>query len=364
MSFRFTARDFRNARPNRSSLRKLKDRFLTLQSLVISKLPDEFANFKRKRAHYVCRIARQTGELRDGLWLGMADGQIYKDPRKGVQLQFGINKNKADVYGIWVEGTYYARPTRLKLASALVKRRNEFFRLLRSLPSVFRVRFTTKDLDRFLHIGVKDISDADVDELIQVLPKRDTYLEIGPSPAKTGSSLTRTDIIALEDDLPNHIVRTFWKLLPLYRFMSREREELARPRSGRPLSTQIIHESSTWGMKTAMRFERQNRRTPRDVSLTTEGYDILSKSRRGTTRCIEVKSRRGGYRVVLTPHEYETAKKESNRYYLYVIRGDGSIWIVRNPARSCRFEEVKVTEFEVTDWIQKATRHCLRRMIN
>jgi hypothetical protein len=323
-------------------------------------LSSEFRHFKRKRAHYVCRIARQTGELRDGLWLGMADGQIYKDPRKSIQLQFGIDRNKADVYGLWVEGTYYARPTRLKIASALVKRRNEFFKLLRALPTVFRIRFTTRDMDTYRHIRVRDISDADIDKLIEVLPKRDTYLEIGPSLTETGSSLSRANIIALRDNLPNHIVRTFSTLLPLYRFMSREREELARPRTGHHLSTQIIHESSTWGMKRAMRFERQNGRKPKDVSLTTEGYDISSSSIRGMTRCIEVKSRRGGYRVALTPHEYETAMKESNRYYLYVVRGDGSIWIVRNPAENCRFEEVKVTEFEVANWIQKATRHHLR----
>jgi len=357
--FRFTLRDFRNARRNRTSLRELRSRFLTLQSILLGKLSSEFKHFKAKGAHYVCRIARQMGGLRNGIWLGMADGQIYKNPREGIQFQFGISKNIADVYGIWIQGTYSARSARLKVANRLAEQRHEFFRVLRALPSDSWLRFTTKDLDGYRHIRLRDISDADVDELIQVLPQQGTYLEIGPSLTKTGSSLTRADIIALGDDLPNHIVRTFSKLLPLYRFMSREREELARPRTGRHLSTQIIHESSAWGMKMAMQFERENRRKPKDVSLTTEGYDILSRGKRGETRCIEVKSRRGGYRVTLTPHEYETAAKEANRYYLYVIRGDGSIWVVKNPARRCSFEKVRVTEFEVVDWIQKAAKHRL-----
>lgn len=361
MLFRFTPRDFGNARPNRASLRELRSRFLKLQSIVISRLPSEFKHFKRKGAYYVCRIARQMGGLRDGIWLGMTDGQIYKNPREGIQFQFGISKNIADVYGIWIQGTYSARSARLKVANRLAEQRHEFFRVLRALPSDLWLRFTTKDLNGYRHIRLRDISDADVDELIQVLPQQGTYLEIGPSLTKTGSCLTRTDIMTLRGDIPDHIVRTFSKLLPLYRIMSREKEELTRPRAGRPLSTQIIHESSAWGMKMAMQFERENRRKPKDVSLTTEGYDILSRGRGGLTRCIEVKSRRGGYRVTLTPHEYETAGKEANRYYLYVVRGDGSIWIVKNPAEKCRFEQVLVTEFEVADWIQKATRHCVTR---
>jgi len=357
--FRFTPRDFDNTRPNKTALQELKSRFLILQTILLDRLPSEFRHFKRKGAHYVCRIVRQTGGLRSEIWLGIADGQVYSDPRKGIQFQFGINRDNACVYGIWIEGTYAARSARLKIANRLSKQRDEFFRVLRTLPSNHWLRFITKDLDEYKYIRIRSISDSDVDELIHVLPQRNTYVEVGPSFTMTGSSLTRRDIIAIRGNIADHVAKTFTRLLPLYRFLSEEREELTKPRAGRPLSTQIIHESSTWGMKMAMQFERENGRKPKDVSLTTEGYDISSKDSRGKTRCIEVKSRRGGHRVTLTPHEYETAKREADKYYLYVVRSDGSIWIVRDPARKCRFEEIEVTEFEAVNWIEKAARHSL-----
>ena len=102
-------------------------------------------------------------------------------------------------------------------------------------------------------------------------------------------------------------------------------------------------------------------REPGDVSQRTEGYDIVSKDKRGRMRFIEVKSRRGGTKVTLTQDEFATAQEKGKRYYVYVVRGDGSIRIIRDPAQTCEIDEVFVREFEIVDWVEKGTAHNVTR---
>jgi len=327
----------------------------------LDKLPNAFRNFKGNESHYVCKIRKHGGRLRDGLWLGLADGRIYANPREGIQIQFGISGKMADVYGIWIEGTYPARPARLKAAGRLVASGDDFIKLLRRLGSRFWVRYKTSEDYDWHHIRATELTLADLDKLAHALPRAGTYVEIGPSLSNMGYSLQRKDVLALGRHTTDHIVKTFTKLLPLYQFLAEAKEPLPKRKSGRILSTEIIHESASWGMEIALKFETKQGREAKNVSRTTEGYDILSREKSGKTRCIEVKARRGGFRVALTDHEHEVAKREKNRYYLYVIRGDGSIHMIRNPANKCLTREVMVTEHEMVDWIKKGTVHRLKK---
>jgi len=354
LSFRFTSKDFENCRPNRKSIQELKNRFQTLETILLKKLPHEFDDFKKKKAHYVCRIAKRGGKLREHLWLGMANRRRYRNPRYGVQYQFEISRTTWNINGIWIEGTYNARSARLDAAGRLAERRQEFIKAMKRLGEGFELDIISREDEDWRKIPSQRTSDAVVDKLIDVLPRHDTYVHIG-------KPLYRKDIVNLKEDIVNEIVRTFRKLLPIYRLLTEGAAEPIRLKARRVPSTQAIHESSTWGMKTVMRFERSEKRKPKDVSQRTEGYDILSESKKGYTRYIEVKSRRGGSRVTLTENEFEASKEKGGQYFVYVVRGDGSIRIVQNPAQVCKIKEIPITAFEIVDWVRKSTVHNVKR---
>jgi len=332
----------------------LKNRFQTLETILLKKLPHEFDDFKKKKAHYVCRIAKRGGKLREHLWLGMANRRRYRNPRYGVQYQFEISRTTWNINGIWIEGTYNARSARLDAAGRLAERRQEFIKAMKRLGEGFELDIISREDEDWRKIPSQRTSDAVVDKLIDVLPRHDTYVHIG-------KPLYRKDIVNLKEDIVNEIVRTFRKLLPIYRLLTEGAAEPIRLKARRVPSTQAIHESSTWGMKTVMRFERSEKRKPKDVSQRTEGYDILSESKKGYTRYIEVKSRRGGSRVTLTENEFEASKEKGGQYFVYVVRGDGSIRIVQNPAQVCKIKEIPITAFEIVDWVRKSTVHNVKR---
>jgi hypothetical protein len=309
---------------------------------LLDKLPSEFDDFKKKHSHYVCRIKDQVGRLRQEIWFGMANGLLYPNPRKGVQYQVGIDSNELIFNGIWIEGTYDARATRLEVTSRLNDKRSQFIRILRRLGA----GFTLKIWDSKDPIQANNFSEADMDDLIYELPRHDTYVHIGkPIPKK--------EVIALGDRILDEILKTASELLPVYRLLTEGKVEPVTPRSRSIPSTQLISESSSWGMKIVKKYERSENRKPIDVSRRVEGYDILSKDEKGNERYIEVKSRRGGFRVSLTENEYDTARQKGDAYYLYIVRSDGSIRIIRNPLKSCKIKRVSIPEFEVCDWVQK-----------
>ncbi len=73
-------------------------------------------------------------------------------------------------------------------------------------------------------------------------------------------------------------------------------------------------------MEVAMRYERERGWLPEDVSQENRGFDILSRHpESGQVRFIEVKGRATVDPVILTRHEYKTAERLRQDYWLYVV---------------------------------------------
>lgn len=336
MSFRFSYQDFRDLEHrSKSSLGRVRSRFKELEKILLEKLPPEFDDFKRAGSHYVSRIKSQARELRESIWFGMANGRLYSNPREGIQYQVGIDSKELKFNGIWIEGTYDTRQARLETTSRLNEKRLEFIRMLKRLGTNF-------SLDISDRIPVENFSEAHMDELIDELPRLGTYT--------SGKRLSKKEVIALGDKILDEILRTFRKLLPIYRLLTEGKVKLVRPKSKSIPSTQLISESSSWEMEVVKDYERSQNREPIDVSRSAEGYDILSRDEKGNEIYIEVKSRRVGLRVSLTENELNAAKKYGNAYYLYIVRGDKSMRIIKNPAKECNIKQVSVPMFEVCDW--------------
>lgn len=115
------------------------------------------------------------------------------------------------------------------------------------------------------------------------------------------------------------------------------------------------------GMEIAMRYEKENGRTPEDVSEENLGFDIRSKGER-EVRYIEVKARKDEGEVVLTPNEWFKARRFREQYWLYVVTNAATkptLWIINNPAENLEVKEkVEVVRFIVplAEWRKKAVK--------
>lgn len=72
-------------------------------------------------------------------------------------------------------------------------------------------------------------------------------------------------------------------------------------------------------MSTAMDYERNQGRTPRDVSADNVGYDILSVDANGLKRYIEVKGRAGVDGVMLSENEMNRLAQLDAKAWLYIV---------------------------------------------
>ena len=96
------------------------------------------------------------------------------------------------------------------------------------------------------------------------------------------------------------------------------------------------------GMEVTMRHEREQGRTPEDVSAENLGFDVRSTDQEGKKRYIEVKARSGLGAVALTQNEWFKAKQFKSDYFLYVVLNAGTepnLYIIQNPSEQTHPEE-------------------------
>jgi len=112
------------------------------------------------------------------------------------------------------------------------------------------------------------------------------------------------------------------------------------------------------GMEVALAFEREQGRTPEDVSSENLGYDIRSVDPSGSYRYIEVKARATTGAIALTPNEWVMAGRLGTEYWLYVVEnaaGNPALYTLQNPAAHLDpEEEINIVRYIVKDWKQKA----------
>jgi len=96
----------------------------------------------------------------------------------------------------------------------------------------------------------------------------------------------------------------------------------------------------------------EERRRIKDVSKLYKGYDVQSFD-----RVIEVKSFKETGPVRFTSHEWETAKRMKDMYWLYVVENaltNPKIYPIKNPAEKFEKQVVKVPvidyKYVIEDW--------------
>ncbi|HWP30248.1 MAG TPA: helicase-related protein [Fimbriimonadales bacterium] len=108
------------------------------------------------------------------------------------------------------------------------------------------------------------------------------------------------------------------------------------------------------GMQVSMEYERQQGRTPYDVSAQNLGYDIRSEDANGALRYIEVKARATTGNIVLTPNEWMMAQRLGEEYWLYIVEDAANkpmLYAISDPASKLKPDEVvEILRFVVKDW--------------
>jgi superfamily II DNA or RNA helicase len=96
-------------------------------------------------------------------------------------------------------------------------------------------------------------------------------------------------------------------------------------------------------MQVTMDYERNQNRTPEDISKQNLGFDVRSTEKNGGRRYIEVKGRASTGPVALTPNEWFKARRFQDEYYLYAVLNTSSncdLYMIQNPAELLKPEEL------------------------
>lgn len=96
------------------------------------------------------------------------------------------------------------------------------------------------------------------------------------------------------------------------------------------------------GMQMTLQYEREQGRTPEDVSAQNLGFDVRSTDTAGKKRYIEVKARAGVGPVALTQNEWFKARRFQDDYYLYAVLNaahEPQLYRIQNPAAVLQPEE-------------------------
>jgi len=101
-------------------------------------------------------------------------------------------------------------------------------------------------------------------------------------------------------------------------------------------------------MEVVLKFEKESGRVPKDVHLTSCGYDVLSRNLiTGKIRHIEVKGHTESGDVFITPNEWFMAGRFGDDFWLYVVDyalNNPKIFTIQNPAENLEYDKILETK--------------------
>lgn len=227
MLFKFTDNDFQLCTGSKRNAVRLRERFLELYENLIPLLKKDFVlqNFVTDReknynklhtvSPYIPNYQIEGNGYRQHFWVGFAwKKPEWQDPRKGIQYEFGIDKEGSYFYGIWIEDTYDARATERGIYDILAKENstNVIFTLRALGPKYFLSVIRAKDKQDIVNSNVTQIKVSEVESFIQNLKSKCLWIHLG-------KRLSRSELCSL-DNVVDDIIQTTNHLLPMYRWFS------------------------------------------------------------------------------------------------------------------------------------------------
>jgi hypothetical protein len=227
LSFKFALNDFVLCTGRKRDAAQLRERFLELYEDLIPLLEKDHTlrNFVTNRekcfnklhtfSPYVPYYQLRGSGYREVFWVGFAWNKLeWKDPRKGIQYEFGIDEDGSRFYGIWVEGTSDARPTQRQIYEILADEDPNLILLtLHALGSEYHLHVKrAKDNQDIIDSSVTEIGVKEVECFVRNLKTKSLWIHLG-------KKLTRKELCSI-DNVPDDIIQTVRHLLSVYRWLS------------------------------------------------------------------------------------------------------------------------------------------------
>jgi hypothetical protein len=377
----FNRSDFTGKNSEQKVWRKLNDILPTVQAeLERDSVLDAFG-----KSAYVSRYWERGSGDRRYPWIGFVHRshlKQFRDREVCTQFQFGPT-----FWSIWID---YPATAARRLASetlgdfsdsSLRRYFNDFgtnftsefgYEIRAALyPHRDRTKSDMNDFEKSLYArdrqweqNISELDDRQAHEFAVGIRQPKTGVYVGADPSTENLvRLSRKGNLVKEIKkvtkalLPVYLLLTGIEIPPTLTFRARETGRKKSGKGGHILSTSSIDESAKWAVERAMAYERDQGRTPQDVSTSVVHYDLESRDKGGqVVRLIEVKGRRSHIPVVLTSGEYEEAKLKKKDYFLYVITGDHEGYSIPDPALNGDFEERSYKVYEVKNWKDKSKR--------
>ncbi len=171
---------------------------------------------------YVPNYQMEGGGYRKHFWIGFAwNKPEWRDPRKGVQYEFGIDKDGSRFYGIWIEGTNEARSTERHIYEVLAKEDPDtVLSTLRALGPSYHLWVNRDEDDQdIVDSNVTEIDVNEVESFVQNLKRKCLWVHLG-------KKLNRKELCSI-GNISDDVIQTVHRLLPVYRWLSGS--------SGRPI---------------------------------------------------------------------------------------------------------------------------------
>jgi hypothetical protein len=232
MPFRFTNSDLDLTDGMKTHAIQLRRRLIELYNELLPLMestpelnkfikPSTPRNGLRTTTPYVPRYTIRTRGVRRSTWIGYADKNLYKDPRIGLQYQFGIRRDQGYWFGLWMQGDNVTRHAELKLHQILkIYTLDEIASSINSLGENYWLNVMDDDNNIVIDNSTDQVTPAEVEIFLDELDKRKLWITLD----KVFRDHTQRDLLAIKN-VPEEILNTTLELLPIYNWWSG-----ARPR--------------------------------------------------------------------------------------------------------------------------------------
>lgn len=209
-TFAFTEKDFDSCTGKKKDTEYLGKRFKELERVLKSTLDPNFQNFE----WWIPRLRiRGTNKFRSNMWVGLGDtNYLLKhkfvspkkkrlQPRRGVQLQVGIDKSDPFFIEIFID-SYADKEAKIEAKRNLEQNTDRFLKQVNELKG-FVIGHSSSEWK------TEAFSDNDLQEFLDNFDEH-TYI---------GKHLSKEEVIAMDTKIIDEILMTWKAFLPTYNLM-------------------------------------------------------------------------------------------------------------------------------------------------
>ncbi len=221
--FQFIKKDFElTGSTTRDDALYRSSRFQKLRKELVKKLSSNFDGYTSRVGAPGHRAQPKTAPYKPYTWMGFWNGENKFD-----EFQFQISLTKWEKggksgqpelsSGLWFEGMVKSKKLRMKMIERLKNQKNEFFQILKKLPSEYALQMVNEDKKISRRWKISELTEKDIEFTIQ-------QLELPPGEGnakfKIAKFYTEKEALGFKTGIVSELAYTFERFIPLEKFLS------------------------------------------------------------------------------------------------------------------------------------------------